>query len=103
MNKTSKHIIFQNSSKLAEFVRTIYFDWIAFVFCVIYIITLAFDHYHIAENISNILNYIEFVCALLFIAETALRFHAQRRLFLLNLWNFYDAVTVILLVIGESQ
>lgn len=96
-----RYLNFQNSSKLAEFARTIYFDWIAFIVSVIYIITLACDRYQIAENASNLINYIDYICALLFVIETALRLHSQRRAFLLNLWNFYDSVTVILLFIGE--
>lgn len=92
---------FQNASKLAEFARTVYFDWIAFTVSVIYIITLAFDRYEIVENASNIINYIDYICAILFVVETALRLHSQRRAFLLNLWNFYDSITVILLFIGE--
>lgn len=57
----------------------------------------------IPEAESNIIQYIDHICGVLFIAETALRIHSLRRAFFLNLWNFYDAITVIILIIGEIQ
>lgn len=55
----------------------------------------------ISEKSANILQYIDFACAILFIGETALRLHSLQREFLLSFWNFFDAVTVILLLIGK--
>lgn len=53
------------------------------------------------ETCVTTIQYIDNVCAILFIIETALRLHSLRRTFLLSFWNFYDAVTVILLLIGQ--
>lgn len=96
-------ICFQNPSKLTNFARSVYFDWIAFGLSVFYVIVLAFDRYQRSEGVAHAIQIIDFVCAVLFVIETALRLHSQRRSFLLNLWNFYDSVTVILLFFGELK
>lgn len=86
---------------MAAFGRTVYFDWIAFGVNVVYITVLAFDHYLMIEKLAGIIHYVDFVCAILFIIETAIRLHSLRRNFLLQFWNFFDAVSVILVLIGE--
>ncbi|XP_055311841.1 sodium channel protein para-like [Sitodiplosis mosellana] len=87
------------SSKLAMLARNPYFDWVAFTICVFYMLALALDQYALDEVYANILQYIYLVCAILFIIETALRLHSLRRIFLMSFWNFFDAVTVTLVLI----
>ncbi|XP_031630611.1 sodium channel protein para-like [Contarinia nasturtii] len=87
------------ASKLAMLARNQYFDCVAFAICLFYIISLAFDQYQISEKYANTIQYIDLVCAVLFMIETALRLNSLRRIFLLSFWNFYDSVTVILLLI----
>lgn len=55
------------------------------------------------EKFVQTLHYVDVICGLLFIFETAIRLHALRRKFLLQFWNFYDAVAVILLISGKSS
>lgn len=88
---------------MAALARKPLFDWVAFVICVAYIVSLAFDYYMISEKMAKILQSIDFGCAILFIAETAIRLHSLRRKFLLSFWNFFDAVTVIFLLIGKNE
>lgn len=102
-NRFDWKMFLQATSKLVRFTTSEYFDQIAFVLCVAYIVVLACDQYSISEKTATIIHYLDFVFGILFIIETALRLHAMRRSFLLNLWNFYDAVTVILLIIGKYK
>lgn len=94
-------VYFQTSSKWATMARSPYFDWVAFGVCVCFIMSIAFDHYMISENVANIVSHVDFACKILFIIETGLRLHSLRREFLMSFWNFYDAIAVILVLIGE--
>lgn len=83
--------------------RNQYFDCVAFAICLFYIISLGCDRFQIEVKYKNILQSIDMMCAVLLVIETALRLHSLRRMFLLNFWNFYDSVTVILQLIGKLE
>lgn len=76
-----------------------YFDTIAFVICLIYIISQAFDD--VDTPAHSVVHIIDYVTAVLLICETGLRLHSLRHVFLLNFWNFIDTIIVIFLVIGK--
>lgn len=86
---------------MSNYGKSVYLEWIACVLCLLYIIALSFDHLTMTEKEAEILHYIDFVFAVLFVIETAIRFHSLRRSFLSNLWNFYDSIVTILLLIGK--
>lgn len=75
-----------------------YFETIAFVICLTYIISQAFDD---ADTPHSVIHIIDYVTAVLLICETGLRLHSLRHVFLLNFWNFIDTIIVIFLVIGK--
>lgn len=75
-----------------------YFESIAFAICLVYIISQAFDD---AYTSLHIVHWIDYVTAILLIGETGLRLHSLRHVFLLNIWNFIDAIIVIFLIIGK--
>lgn len=88
---------------MTTFAKHKYFESLAFVICLIYIISQAFDDVERTAHPANIIHLIDYVTAILLIGETALRLHSLRHVFLLNIWNFIDAIIVIFLIIGKSN